>query len=158
MGAYHLYHASHSLRKGRGGVSPSTDFETMACMVLESYILPNSCPCYFSYIIISMNYTEELLAHAQTVDTRRFSPQLLSAWEWGYVTPCHYFCHTLTLYVCTPCTIHTPILMQGQPHVKEPPPTTVYSQPGLLLDGTGTVYREILAAIKFGEMACNGLV
>ena len=55
MGSYHLYHASHSLRKGRGGVSPSTDFETMARMMLESYILPNKCQCYFSYIIYYLN-------------------------------------------------------------------------------------------------------
>ena len=35
-------------------------------MMLELYILPNTCPCYFSSRI-SMNYTEnvtELLAHA----------------------------------------------------------------------------------------------
>ena len=35
-------------------------------MMLESYILLNICPCYFS-LRISMNYTEnvtELLAHA----------------------------------------------------------------------------------------------
>ena len=44
------------------------------------------CPCYFS-LRISMNYTEnvtELLVHAWTVDTRRSSPQLPSAWERGY--------------------------------------------------------------------------
>ena len=40
--------------------------ETTPRMMLESCILPNICPCYFS-LRISMDYTEnvtELLAHA----------------------------------------------------------------------------------------------
>ena len=55
-------------------------------MLLQSYIyiLPSICLLFQLTILLFMNYTEnvtELLVHAQTVDTRRSSPQLPSARE-----------------------------------------------------------------------------
>ena len=67
MGSYCLYRASRPLRKG---VSPSTDFETMASHDAGVvYILPNICPCYFSlhisycYFLLSISWLQPFRDH-----------------------------------------------------------------------------------------------
>jgi len=71
MGSSHFYCATHPLWKGRSGILPSTDLETM---------ILNDVPAHCSRkLYISMNHVEnvvQLLTHVQTVDTRctsRFS-------------------------------------------------------------------------------------
>ena len=58
MGSYHLYRASRPLRKGRSGISPSTDFETMA-----SHDTHDAGVVYFTEylsVLFQLTYIDEL--------------------------------------------------------------------------------------------------